>query len=208
VPLLSSSALAVLLTSPSDPILGARVQTVDGVSTFSFSTNHPGNESPPQAIDQNVGTKYLNFDKEGTGILVDASNDVLVLTGIELLSANDARERDPASFSIYGTNATLTKQLSEVVFSDFSLIVADQAISIPDERNGASSGLVTFANPQNAPFDSYLVVFPTLKNAAGTNSMQVAEIRLDGTVAIPEPSTLGLLGLTTFGIASLRRRRR
>jgi MYXO-CTERM domain-containing protein len=35
--------------------------------------------------------------------------------------------------------------------------------------------------------------------------MQVAEVRLEG---VPKLSTLGLLGLTTVGIAAVRRRRK
>jgi MYXO-CTERM domain-containing protein len=48
------------------------------------------------------------------------------------------------------------------------------------------------------------MVFPTLKNAAGVNSMQISEVQF---YALPEPSTLamGLLGVAAAGC--IRRKR-
>ena len=152
------------------------------------------------SIDGDNGTKYLNFAELNTGIIVDASDDLLVLTGIELITGNDASERDPATFSIYGTNVS-----QSTTFSDYTLIVADQAILGTDPGRNASSGLVTFTNPFNVPFDSYMVIFPTVRDAGGANSMQVSEIRLDGT-NVPEPTTFALLGLAAVGLAARRRR--
>jgi hypothetical protein len=51
-------------------------------------------------------------------------------------------------------------------------------------------------------YESYKIVFPTVKDAGLANSMQIADIQLYG---VPEPATLCLLGLG--GLSLLRRRR-
>jgi len=203
--LVSSSAFAVLITTPADPILGVQLQgsviavAPQGEINGQNSTPGSGNENAQFSIDGSNGTKYLNFGKTNTGIIVDASDDLLILTGIELITGGDAPERDPATFSIYGTTVS-----QSVTFSDYTLIVADQAILGTDPGRGLTSGLITFTNPSNAPFDSYLVIFPTVRDSGAANSMQVSEIRLDGTV--PEPTTFALLGLAAVGLAARRRR--
>jgi hypothetical protein len=214
LPLLSTGASAVLLTTASDPVLGVNLQNGNTIQQATVGTagntnNYPSAEGPEKTLDGSAGTKYLNFQKFNSGILVNASNNTLVLTGFQLVAANDAPGRDPIEFSIYGTNQT-----QSLNFADYTPIVLNQAILTTDPGRLQPSQFISFDNPTNAPFDSYLVIFPTVRdpsstdNPAGANSMQVAEIRLDGTAPIPEPSTLGLLGLTTIGIASLRRRRR
>jgi hypothetical protein len=108
--------------------------------------------------------------------------------------------------------------------------IAGGLLSLPLSRNGGggaelladNSSSVNFDN--DAAFSSYLVVFPTLKDAGSANSMQVADVQLfdaagtgifapgdtilgvqvDGAL-VPEPST-GLLALV--GLAGLLRRRR
>ena len=206
--LLSSSAFAALLTLPNDPVFGVQLQngTTISVATEGGSGNafpSPG-EDPSQSIDADNGSKYLNFGELNTGIVVDPTDDLLVLTGLQLVTGGDAPARDPATFSIYGTNVT-----QSTLFSDYTPIVLNMPILATDPGRGGTSNFVTFTNSSNSGFDSYLVIFPTVRDPEGTNanSMQVAEILLDGTAAIPEPSTLGLLGLTTIGISALRRRR-
>jgi hypothetical protein len=61
----------------------------------------------------------------------------------------------------------------------------------------------TFAN--TTAYASYVLTFPTVRNSATANSMQVGEITFDGVV--PEPGTTALTG----GVALLglvRRRRK
>ena len=56
----------------------------------------------------------------------------------------------------------------------------------------------------NIPFEEYRLTFPTLKDAAAANSMQIAEVELLG-VVVPEPGTVSLL--CVGGILWLLRRR-
>ena len=182
--------------------------------------NWPGGE-PPSAVIDGAGQKYLNFGGENTGIVVTPTAGGIPAS-ITAWAANDSSERDPASFWLGGTNG-------DSVTGDYTFI-AGGLLSLPDTRNaGAAAELleqnsfsVSFDN--SASFTSYLVVFPTLKNAGAANSMQVADVQLfdaagtgifapgdtilgvqvDGAL-VPEPST-GLLAF--LGLAGLLRRRR
>ena len=182
--------------------------------------NWPGGE-PPSAVIDGAGQKYLNFGGENTGFVVTPVAGGAPAS-ITAWAANDSPERDPASFWLGGTNG-------DSVTGDYTFI-AGGLLSLPDTRNaGAAAELleqnsfsVSFDN--SASFTSYLVVFPTLKNAGAANSMQVADVQLfdaagtgifapgdtilgvqvDGAL-VPEPST-GLLAF--LGLAGLLRRRR
>jgi hypothetical protein len=199
--LVSSAAIAVTVTTPSDAVLGVQLQgdviNVAVAGTAAGVNNFPAGEAPNFSIDQVILNKYLNFGELFTGILVDASNDVDPVTGLQLVTGNDGPERDPGSFSIYGTNVS-----QSTTFSDYTPIVLDRTILETNPGRRAESDLITF--PNTTVYDSYLVVFPTVRNAAGANSMQVSEIRLD---AIPEPGTASLLGVAAIGFAARRRRR-
>src|SRR5256712_12729009 len=100
--LFSMSAYAQLsdITQPGDPIVPT-------------SNNSPGSEGVANAID-NQPTKYLNFDKLNTGFTVSPRVGLTVVQCLTLTSANDAPERDPASFTLEGsydgTNFTLIAQ--------------------------------------------------------------------------------------------------
>jgi hypothetical protein len=178
-----------------------------------------GNESPPNVIDGNSATKYLNFGELNTGFLITYTSPVTA-NGINLTTANDTEARDPATFSLYGSTTVVANTTPGTIFnlSSFTLIVDSQALSLPVARLTAAPN-VGFTNT-NA-YQTYLVVFPTVKNAAGANSMQIAEAVLTNggtnipaagaTVAggqlIPEPSAVCLLTLAGVGMISSRRRR-
>src|SRR6188474_403826 len=78
------------ITQPGDPIVGT-------------SNNTPGSEGVANSID-NQPTKYLNFDKLNTGFTVTPGVGDTIVIGLSLTSANDAPERDPASYALTGSN--------------------------------------------------------------------------------------------------------
>jgi hypothetical protein len=204
----NSAAFAQTVTAPGDPILGVQLQngnTIAVATAGNTGNAYPSGEAPALAIDGSNTSKYLNFAKFNTGILVDATNDSAVVTGLTLITGGDAPGRDPTTFSIYGSNVS-----QSTTFADYTLITADRPILTTDPGRRMSSGLVTFTNAANAPFDSYLVVFPTVRDPlpagdpAGANSMQVSEIILS---AVPEPTSLGLLALGGLGLLARRRPR-
>src|SRR5512134_2218048 len=77
------------VTQPGDPIVGT-------------SNNSPGSEGVANAID-NAPTKYLNFDELNTGFTVTPRVGGTLVSGMTLTSANDAPERDPASYRLEGS---------------------------------------------------------------------------------------------------------
>src|SRR5215216_4328863 len=89
--MLSGSAQAQLsdVTQPGDPIVAS-------------SNNTPGSEGVANAID-NQPTKYLNFDRLNTGFTVTPRAGLTIVSGLTLTSANDAPERDPATYTLEGS---------------------------------------------------------------------------------------------------------
>lgn len=141
--------------------------TIPGQATSSTS-NYPANETPIHAIDNNVLTKYLNFDgdtgnpqslKDLVDIILTTSGGIV--TGIDLTSANDAPERDPSKYKLYGLNAVGTYEL-----------ISEGDIPLFTYRYETKR--ILFDN--KISYIKYKLAFP---NTAGlANSMQIAEIKL------------------------------
>lgn len=197
VVLAATSALAQSdVTQPGDLI-----ELVNGVN------DGDGNSGPPpageivdHAID-NVTQKYLNFLDLGSGFKVTPGVGPTILTGLRFYTANDAVERDPASYLLEGSNNG----------TDFT-VISQGALALPEGRNpGGQVAIdaltqfnqeVAFAN--DSAYSSYRVTFPTLKNAGTANSMQIAEVELLGR-PVPEPASLVLGGLAIVGLVVVHR---
>ena len=140
--------------------------TNPGDTVTASSSNSPGAEQAPNAIDNNPNTKYLNFDKADTGLTISTAGSIV--TGLGLTSANDAPERDPATFvlsgSVDGVNFT------EIASGDVP------AFGARFERQE-----VSFAN--DTAYNTYKLIFPTVVNPDAANSMQIAEVELLGVAA-------------------------
>lgn len=127
------------------------------------SANSPPGEPGPNAIDNVGGTKYLNFDELNTGFTVSPSG-AGVPTVLTLMTANDAPERDPTSYQLEGSS-------DGVNFA----VVASGPLSPPTARFTLFSA--AFVN--SAAYSQYRVTFPTVRNSATANSMQIAEVQLN-----------------------------
>ena len=145
------------------------------------SMNSPSGEFFSNAFDGDPNTKYLNFDKLSAGVMLKLSQGK-VISQVQFTTANDSPERDPASFSLYGSNDT----------SGGWTLITSQLIALPDNRLSVSP--VYPINNAEA-YVYYNITFPIVKDAFTANSMQIAEITLlydenDPTSSVDLGSTL------------------
>jgi hypothetical protein len=78
------------------------------IVTASSSTNYPGNESPKHAIDKNCKTKFLDKggykkDKYKNALILQLDGKRAV-DEMMIVTANDAKDRDPVQFIVEGSN--------------------------------------------------------------------------------------------------------
>jgi len=150
------------VTQPGDPVIGS-------------SDNNPGSEGVANAID-NQPTKYLNFDIVNTGLTVTPSVGATLVTGLNLTSANDAPERDPATYLLEGSN-------DGVNFMEIS------SGSVPAFTARFETVNVSFDN--SLGFKSYRLTFPEVADGAAANSMQISEIEFLGEALSPDVTQPG-----------------
>jgi hypothetical protein len=169
----------------------------------------PAAETVDHAIDD-VGQKYLNFLDLNSGFAVTPSGNSgnLPVIGLRLYTANDVPARDPASFQLAGSNDGLSGPWTVIASGNLALPdgrnAGGNAVAIPPEGNlAAFNQEVLFAN--ETPYSHYQLVFPTLKDAASANSMQIAEVEL---LVVPEPTGLTLVLVSLLGALGLIRTRR
>lgn len=63
--------------------------------------NNPNGEAPPNLVDRNTATKWLDFNK---GAAVFDFGDAMQIDSYGFTTANDATERDPVSWTLEGSN--------------------------------------------------------------------------------------------------------
>ncbi|MBN1804080.1 MAG: hypothetical protein JW837_02400 [Sedimentisphaerales bacterium] len=146
----------------------------DNVKGVPDDGDWPGAEYPALAVDNNVNTKFLHFkgETEPTGIKITPAAKQVV-TGITFTTANDAPERDPIMFELYGSN--------DGIDGTYELIASGEIVDFNDPneawpRYTMNETPITFDNDKI--YDHYQILFPMVRNAASANSMQIAEIEL------------------------------
>lgn len=197
--LAGGSPAAVLLT-PFDGVTGITVSSnIIEVGTPSASqgdNSWSSVEGPELAIDGLTSTKYLNFAKFNTGLLITPTIGLTQISSILLTSANDAPSRDPASYVLMGTmlNGSLTVSDYDLISSgsvpSFSARLTEQSIHVDATES----------------YTAYLLYFPTVSDESNANSMQLSEVQFTG-IAIPEPTSILLLGIGCLGFGFGRSRR-
>ncbi len=163
----AGSASAANILSPGDPIIA--------IGLVGSGSNYPGGEAPSNVIDGDSSTKYLNFAEERSGFIVTPGSPTIA-SSIVFTTANDAPERDPASFSIWGTNDTIRSGDNSLGNQEsWTPILTNTALNLPTERFTAGAP-VDFTN--SLAFSSYRVTFDTVRDAIFANSMQIADVQL------------------------------
>jgi filamentous hemagglutinin family protein len=132
---------------------------------YSFSEGTGmANEEPDKAFDGDVNTKYFNWATSDADILIEGETPYVV-TVLGLTTANDMPDRDPTSFTLYGSNISTAEGMVEISSGD---------LNPPDERL-TSYDQVVFEN--NTSYQYYRLVFNT-KRDPDTAATQIAEVRL------------------------------
>lgn len=158
------------LLSPSDSVIAI---DLDGISDY------PINESPALAVDGTLA-KYLNFGETNSGLIITPARGATTVKSFQITTANDADERDPTSWVLYGTNQPISSTDNSAGNGEAWTQIDSGSIALPVARD-TPGPIVTVNN--NASFTSYRLVFPTVRNAAGANSMQIAELQFFGDAA-------------------------
>jgi len=158
------------VTAPGDIVQGVPNDGLMNGDNFGW----PGAEHPALAVDDNVNTKFLHFkgDLMPTGIRITPLNGASVVTGLSFTTANDAPERDPIAFALYGSNSSIDGKYDLITCGDIADF--DQAAAWPRFTMNATP--ITFDN--DVAYKHYEVLFLDVRNAGGSNSMQIAEIEL------------------------------
>jgi hypothetical protein len=167
-PVVAPAADAIDVTMPGDAVIG---QPNDG--------DWPAAEVPVSVIDDKASTKFLHFkgETEPSGVIVTPAIGHTVVTGLTLTSANDSDARDPGTFELYGSNVGVDGPWALIAKGP----VTDFTRGVAWPRLKKTVTPIGFAN--SVPYLNYKLMFPTVRNAGGANSMQVAEVELLGTLA-------------------------
>lgn len=161
----------------------------------------PSNGKPSFSIDDGLSSKYRNFGEINTGFVITPSfnshNGGTFVTRLNFATAIDAPKRDPLTFTLEGTNGDPLTGIYTLIASGSTGFESD-----PGRSTYRTSG--TF--PGVGAFTSYRLIFPTVRDSALADSMQLGEVAIRG-VAAPEASILSLLGISAIGLMGTRRKR-
>ena len=163
-----------------DDIRGSGVNIDGGDSESSY----PALESPAEAIDGDTLTKYLNFGRENAGFIVTPSIGSSVVNEFEVWNANDAVERDPVGYEIYGTNDAITSVDNGTGDEENWVLIDSGELVLPEDRNLADTdnfGSGPIAVDNSEAFSSYRFVVTSVNDGALANSLQFSEIQFRGT---------------------------
>ncbi|MGE5295761.1 MAG: discoidin domain-containing protein [Solirubrobacterales bacterium] len=164
------------ITNPGDTLVGVP-----------NDNNWPAAETPPNAIDNNVSTKYLCFKTSFvpdqttgySGFCVTPSGPKVVVKALNFASANDTPDRDPVAFSFWGSDDSIS--------GPWTLIANGTIDQFNQATDYARLTWITTPVPitNKKAYTHYQLLFTELHNRSAANSMQIAEVELlsDGSKA-------------------------
>ncbi len=133
------------------------------------NSGYPAGEAPPNALDNNANSKYLNYAGAGSGFIVTQSAAAQVRS-FTLTTAGDVEGRDPTSWKLYGTNDAINSADNSTGLAENWTPIDSGMVSLPSARN--TLGPVITVN-NSGYYTSYRMVYPDLK---GDPLMQVADV--------------------------------
>ena len=148
--------------------------TIGSIGNSNPGTNWNANESPDQAVDGSVDTKYLLFRNTGAGLVASPQAGPARVNRLTFWTANDSSERDPLTYQVYGIPTAVTARSGTLNMATSGTLLGSGTLALSATRN-AGPETVTFDN--STSYASYLVVFPTVKNSPSTTMMQISEVQ-------------------------------
>ena len=136
------------------------------------SNNTPRHQKADKAIDNRVGTKYLNRDGNGSGLTITTVAGII--NGLTLTSADDHPGRDPKTYRLEGSSNGKA----------FTLI-SEGDVPVFTKRKQKKE--ILFDNNQS--FTTYRLTFPKLSDVYA-KVMQIAEIELLKRDVLPKDDIL------------------
>ena len=166
--LVASPVFGVNLLSPSDAIIA-----VDADGWVSYS-NYPSAESPSKILDGDSTTKYLNFAGVNSGFIVTPSGMTTgTVQSFVITTANDAEDRDPAEWYLFGTNDAITSEDNSTGEAENWTLIDNGTVSLPSARETVGPVVQVF---NFVPYSSYKMVFTSLKD--NNSIMQIADVAM------------------------------
>ncbi|MCA9237355.1 MAG: PQQ-dependent sugar dehydrogenase [Planctomycetales bacterium] len=167
-----------------DTVFGAPVELPDGTTILSpgdaivaidtdGNSSYPGGESPPNAVDGTLA-KYLNFGEINSGFIVTPATGSSTVTGFQITTANDADERDPTAWQLFGTNSPVVSTDNSTGAGESWTLIDSGSVALPLARDTLGP-LVAVTN--TTAYTSYRMVFTGVRNSGAANSMQIGEIQ-------------------------------
>lgn len=146
------------------PYMATAVAGFPGVGGSVSGSGWPLTEAPSYVNDGQASTKYLNFQKTGSGVVMSYAS-AIAADRIQLTTAADAPERDPTSIQIEGRTAG---------GAAWTTIVP--ALNVTPSTSRGVMQEFTFTN--DATYVDYRVTVLAVRTSGSATAMQVAEIRL------------------------------
>ena len=154
-----------------EPLLVAGDPIIPVGEVIGSNSSYPASEGPGNVLDGNSNTKYLNFGRLRSGFIVTPSGGAATLGSMNLTTANDSPERDPASIEVYGTNDPILSVDNSLGQAESWTLLASENLALSDNRFTVSEVIslnITVA------YTSYKVIFGDTKGVG--NSMQIADV--------------------------------
>ena len=156
------AAIGTSIIAPGDPILA-------------IDTNQPQSESPDRILDGDPTTKYLNQGDNRSGFIITPGTGTSVVKSMSLVTANDFEERDPASYSLYGTNDTIVSTDNSLGDGETWILISSGDLALPADRF-TEAPIVDFNN-NTTSYTSYRLIFDTIKDEPASSAMQIADVQ-------------------------------
>jgi len=176
---------SVLLTQLSEFKLFNGGNPVTGVTASDPSPgNYPSGESPPNAFDNNTGTKWLDFDYT-KGRLYMAFSAPTAIDSYNYYTGNDSPERDPVSWVLEGSN-------SDPTTSDNWTPIDVVSNFVPTNSRNAIATATNFTLPANVK--AVIDIFSLLDTTQPIIQLNGAAINLDAKTSSATSSILSSSG--------------